>query len=224
VGWLALPGGIGAFLGAVALTSIPADTASRWIAAFLFCMGIYILVRFIVGWRPTSGTTHRVSGRFLVPLGFGAGLLDAAGGGGWGPISTPTLLASGRMQPRKVVGTVDTSEFVVAVCASIGFLIALERSDVALQVVAALLLGGVVAAPVAAWLVRAMHPRTLGIAVGGLIVVTNGRTLLSESGLTPDLPHVAYLLVLVLSAGVLLGAVQASRSRRAVGEPPAPGD
>src|SRR5215212_6784334 len=64
-----------------------------------------------------------ISGKFLAPLGLGAGFLDAAGGGGWGPVSTPTLLSSGRMEPRKVVGTVDASEFVVAICASVGFLV-----------------------------------------------------------------------------------------------------
>jgi uncharacterized membrane protein YfcA len=87
-----------------------------------------------------------------------AGFLDAVGGGGWGPISTPTLLASGKMAPRTVVGTVSTSEFLVASAASIGFLVSLDRSLVALPVVAALLAGGMVAAPVAAWLVRFLHP------------------------------------------------------------------
>ena len=56
------------------------------------------------------------------PLGLGAGFLDAVGGGGWGPVGTPTLLASGRMEPRKVIGSVDTGEFLVALGASLGFL------------------------------------------------------------------------------------------------------
>ena len=65
--------------------------------------------------RPVS--VRPVSSTFLAPLGLVAGFLDAAGGGGWGPISTPTLLSSGRMEPRKIIGTVDTSEFLVALTA-----------------------------------------------------------------------------------------------------------
>ena len=59
-----------------------------------------------------------------------AGFLDAFGGGGWGPIATPTLLSSGRMEPRKIIGTVDTSEFLVALSASIGFLLALSFAEI----------------------------------------------------------------------------------------------
>src|SRR5215216_1732753 len=65
--------------------------------------------------------------------------------GGWGPISTPTLLSSGRMEPRKIIGTVDTSEFLVALSASIGFLFALSFAQIPWTVVGALLLGGVIA-------------------------------------------------------------------------------
>jgi uncharacterized membrane protein YfcA len=70
------------------------------------------------------------------------------------------------MEPRKIVGTVDTSEFVVAMCASVGFLISLSFAETLLSKVAALLIGGVIAAPLAAWLVRQLHPRVLGTTVG----------------------------------------------------------
>jgi uncharacterized membrane protein YfcA len=148
----------------------------------------------------------------LAPLGLVAGFLDAAGGGGWGPIATPTLLATGRMVPRKVVGTVDTSEFAVALAASLGFLFALGREAVALPVVGALLLGGVIAAPVAAWLVRLMHPRLLGSAVGGLIVLTNGRTLLKAIGVAPDARTVVYVLIALVWALAIVLAVRAVRA------------
>ena len=101
-------------------------------------------------------------------MGFVAGFLDAMGGGGWSPISTPTPLSSGRMEPRKVIGTVDTSEFLVALvalAASIRFLILLSSSSE--------LLGGVIAAPVADYIVRIMPARILGTAVGGVILVSN---------------------------------------------------
>lgn len=221
VAWLAVPGGVGAFLGAVALTSISAEFATRWIAIFLFALGIYILVRFTLGWKPTALGNRRIKGRFLAPLGLGAGFLDAAGGGGWGPISTPTLIASGRMQPRKVVGTVDTSEFLVALCASLGFLFALERSAIDMAVVGALLAGGIVAAPLAAWLVRMMHPRMLGVAVGGLIILTNSRTLLKEIGAGDDLRWLVYTAVVALWLAALAMAFQAIRGERAARQQPA---
>lgn len=186
VRWLAIPGGLGAFTGAVVLSSISAKAISPFIAVFLILLGCYLLVRFaLLGGRITV-RPGKLSGRLLLPLGLGAGFLDAVGGGGWGPISTPALLASGKLEPRKAIGTASTSEFVVAACASVGFLIALDTSVVALPVVGALLLGGVIAAPIAAWLSRRLHPRLLGSAVGGLIVLTNGRTLLGALGVQGD--------------------------------------
>ena len=182
--WLALPGGIGAFAGATLLSNLDGEAARPWIALFLVSLGVYVLIRFaFLGGKHQGPTRGLCGGPLLAPLGLVAGFFDAVGGGGWGPISTPTLLASGRMEPRKVVGTVDTSEFVVAVCASIGFLISLNRSIIALPVVAALLVGGVIAAPIAAWLVRWLHPRILGATIGGVIVLTNGRTLMTIFGI-----------------------------------------
>jgi uncharacterized membrane protein YfcA len=185
VRWLALPGAIGAFSGAVILSNINGDAAKPYIAAFLTILGVYLLVRFAILGGAIKLKEGSVSSKFLLPLGAIAGFCDAVGGGGWGPISTPALLASGKMEPRKVVGTVSTSEFLVASAATIGFLISLDRSLIAFQVVAALLVGGLVAAPIAAFLVKWLHPRVLGTMVGGLIVLTNGRTLLKSAGL-PD--------------------------------------
>src|SRR4051812_30643775 len=110
------------------------------------------------------------------------------------------------MVPRKVIGTVDTSEFVVAIFASIGFLISLDTSVFAVPVVAALLLGGVVAAPIAAWLVRWLHPRILGAAVGGLIVLTNGRTLLNTIGVEGN-PQIATYVALLAIWSVAIAVV-----------------
>src|SRR5215208_1353600 len=197
VGWMAVPGGIGAFLGALVLSSISAEAAQPVVAIFLFSLGIYILIRF--SFKVSNLISERpVSRKFLSPLGLVAGFLDAAGGGGWGPISTPTLLSSGRMQPRKVVGTVDTSEFVVALSASVGFLISLSFADVPWTVVGALLLGGVVAAPVAAYIVRILPARVLGTAVAGVILITNMKTFLGAVGVSGGLAVVIYVLIVVV--------------------------
>jgi uncharacterized protein len=152
-----------------------------------------------------------ISRKFLSPLGLVAGFLDAAGGGGWGPISTPTLLSSGRMQPRKVVGTVDTSEFVVALCASLGFLLSLSFAEVPLGIVAALLIGGVVAAPLAAWLVRHLHPRVLGTAVAGVILLTNARTFLKAIGVDPGVNYFVYAAIVAIWLVALYFALSFAR-------------
>src|SRR5215213_10466648 len=110
------------------------------------------------GPRPPAPGRQPAPLALLAPLGLGAGFLDAVGGGGWGPIGTPTLLASGRMEPRKVIGSVDTGEFLVALGASLGFLVSLSWSQVPLSLVLLLLAGGLFAAPLAAWLVKHLAP------------------------------------------------------------------
>ena len=211
--WLAVPGGIGAFLGAVALASISAEAAEPLVAIFLFGLGVYVLSRFSFRRNERPVVERPIGRKFLSPLGFVAGFLDAAGGGGWGPISTPTLLSSGRMQPRKVIGTVDTSEFIIAVCASIGFFFALSFAQVPWTVVGALLIGGVFAAPIAAYVVRILPTRILGTAVGGLILVTNMRTFLGAIGLRSDpvIPWLVYAVIVAIWVAALVFAVRIVR-------------
>jgi hypothetical protein len=84
------------------------------------------------------------------------------------------------MEPRRVIGSIDTSEFLVALAASLGFLLSLGSQGINAVWVAGLLGGGLVAAPIAAWLVRHIPPRMLGSMVGGVIVLTNVRTLLTS--------------------------------------------
>jgi uncharacterized membrane protein YfcA len=174
---IGIPGAIGAFVGAVVLSSISADIAKPWMAGILLALGVYILLRFSLGRVPRAKGRPYVRGRYLAPLGLGAGFIDATGGGGWGPVSTPTLLATGKMEARKVIGSVDTSEFLVAFAASIGFLVGLGSQGIKPAVVLPLLAGGIVAAPLAAWLVQLLTARLLGTAVGGLILLTNARTM-----------------------------------------------
>ena len=128
------------------------------VATILVVLGTYVTVRFLSVTRRCSRFGPRPSARMLAPIGLVAGTLDAVGGGGWGPVGTSSLLASGRVEPRKVVGSVDTTEFVVAVGGSLGFLVGLGAQGIAWAYVVALMAGGVVAAPVAAVLVRYLPP------------------------------------------------------------------
>lgn len=177
---IAVPGAIGSFAGATFLSKLSTETAAPIMSGILLALGIYILIRFTMRGVPRRNLGKPVRRRFLGPLGLVAGFVDATGGGGWGPVGTPALLASGRMEPRKVIGSIDTSEFIVAVAASIGFLIGLGSENIDFSWVAVLLAGGVIAAPVAAWLVRHVPPRILGSAVGGVIILTNARTIMNS--------------------------------------------
>jgi uncharacterized membrane protein YfcA len=215
IAWLAIPGAIGAFLGAVVLVSvISAEAAEPIVAIFLFLLGGYVLARFAFNRTTQVVQNLPIPRAFLSPLGLIAGFLDAAGGGGWGPISTPTLLSSGRMEPRKVVGTVDTSEFIVALSASVGFLVSLSFAEVPWSVVGALLVGGLVAAPIAAWVVRHLNARVLGTAVGGFILLVNANTFLDAVGLDPSLNVIVYAAILVVWLTALYLAISAARRER----------
>jgi uncharacterized membrane protein YfcA len=185
VGIIAVPGGVGAFVGATFLSNLDGDVAKPWVAVLLLGLGGYVLWRFLAlgGARPRF--RGRLSAAFLAPLGVVGGLMDAVGGGGWGPVGTTSLLSSGRLEPRRVVGAIDTAEFVVAIGGSLGFLLALGQQGIDFRLAAALLAGGVVAAPFAAWLVRRLPARVLGVGAGGLIVLTNAKTVLESLGAGP---------------------------------------
>lgn len=181
VGILAIPGGAGAYLGATGLTALDPEVATPVVSVVLLLLGVYVLWRFLAIGERRPEFNGRLSAKFLAPLGLVAGAVDGFGGGGWGPVGTPALLSSGKLEPRKVVGSIDTSEFVVALGASIGFLLHLGREQISFTFVLALLVGGVVAAPIAAYVVRHLPARVLGVGAGGLIILTNLKTIL-ESG------------------------------------------
>ena len=216
VGIIAVPGGIGAFLGATALSSIDGETAAPYVGALLLSLGVYVLYRFLAlgGRRPTFKGT--LSKRFLAPLGLVAGAVDAMGGGGWGPVGTTSLLSSGRLEPRKVIGSIDTSEFVVAIGGSLGFLFALGSQGIPFDYALALLAGGVVAAPIAAWLVKHLAARVLGVAAGGLIVVTNADTILEAVGLSGTPLHATLGVLAVAWVALIVWAVR--QERRSIAE------
>jgi uncharacterized membrane protein YfcA len=220
VGLMALPGALGAFAGAVFLSSLSAEVAKPWVAAILFFLGLYILARFTRRRQPIKTNLSPLRARFLAPLGVVAGTVDAMGGGGWGPIGTSSLLSSGRLEPRKVVGSIDTSEFLVTLGASAGFLVSLSFAEVNTGYLLALLVGGLIAAPLAAWLVRKLPARVLGAAVGGVILVTNTKTFGESIGVSTEYLVAAYIALAVIWIGSIASAVTAvRRDGRALPEP-----
>lgn len=182
---VAIPGAIGGFLGAVVLTSISLEAAKGGMAGLLLFFGAVILARFGFGMRiiPTPKSGH--TARWLSPIGLLGGFVDATGGGGWGPVVTPSLMTVTSHEPRKVVGTTNAAEFAVAVSVSLGFITGAAHQDIPWLPVLGLVLGGVIVAPIAARLAGRLPHAPMGVMVGGLIILVNSIAVL---GSFADLP------------------------------------
>jgi uncharacterized membrane protein YfcA len=185
---LAIPGAVGAIIGVTVLSNVDGATIKPLLAALLILVGLRILLRFS---RPLSSGAHPgPDGNDLAHDpdampdydGRGVGVAATVGGitngliGAWGPIVTPYLLHK-RLPPRFAVGSVNTAEVAVAAVSAGALLGALGKGDISFSVVAAMLIGGIVAAPISAWVVRHIPPRPLGIAVAALLLLTNIREL-----------------------------------------------
>ena len=162
---LALPGVVGAVLGAYVLTQIDAATVKPFVLAYLAAIGGYLI------WRGFHYPPHHKPPRIVEPLGLAGGFLDAAGGGGWGPVVTGNLLVQGA-EPRKTIGTVNTAEFLVTVSASVTFILSLGIQAFTTATLG-LLIGGVAAAPIAAMVARRARAKLLLVMVGIVLSLTS---------------------------------------------------
>lgn len=162
---LMIPGVIGGILGAYVLSNIDASVARPFILGYLTAIGLYLLYR---GWRYPP---QERSPRIVEPLGLIGGFLDAAGGGGWGPVVTSNLLAQGA-SPRTTVGTVSAAEFFLTATVSATFISQLGLAAVTIATVG-LLIGGVLAAPFGAVLAKRVSAKTLLFMVGAILVLTS---------------------------------------------------
>jgi len=176
---LAIPGGIGAFMGATFLSSIDLSSSKIFISTLLLFLGFLLLYRNLFQSSAPQVSDPNNNPRFLTFLGFSGGFVDAAGGGGWGPVVTPTLMTTTNMAPRKIIGTVSAAEFIVAVSASVGFLLNINKLDMNWSIVGGLALGGMLMAPVAARIVSKLPRKQLAILVGVAVIVINGYRIIS---------------------------------------------
>lgn len=217
---VAVPGAIGGFLGAVVLTSISLEAAKSGMAGLLLFFGLVILVRFGFGLRiiPTPKNGH--TARWLSPIGLLGGFVDATGGGGWGPVVTPSLMTVTSHEPRKVVGTTNAAEFAVAVSVSLGFITGAAHQDIPWIPVLGLVIGGVIVAPIAARLAGRLPHAPMGVMVGGLIILVNSITVVSA---LTDLPFgvdlalmVGWLVLVAQVAWKAWGREKAGRAAEAV--------
>jgi uncharacterized membrane protein YfcA len=166
---LVIPGMIGGITGAYVLSNVPAEKIKPLVSAYLVIMGLRIL------WKAVNRHVETRALTRLFPLGILGGFLDALGGGGWGPIVTTTLVARGN-SPRFVIGSVNLAEFFVAMAQTFTFLLAVKLMDYG-TVIAGLIVGGVIAAPLAAYACKHLPPRVLMAIVGLLIVGLSLRTI-----------------------------------------------
>jgi uncharacterized protein len=166
---LLIPAVIGAIIGAYILSSFPGDALKPYISGYLIIMGVVIIAKAFMQFPPRNVTSH------LVPLGFFGALVDAIGGGGWGPIVASNLIARGN-NIRITVGSVNAVEFFVTLAASVTFFLTLGLTH--WHIILGLALGGVVAAPFGAWLSKRIPVRPFMVLVGVLIVTLSSRNLL----------------------------------------------
>ena len=163
---LLIPGILGGVVGAYALSELDASSVKPFVNTYLLILGIYIVCKGLQKIRIRKVTDK------IKPLGFIGGLFDAIGGGGWGPIVTTTLVARGN-SPRKTIGTVNTAEFFVTLAQSATFFFCLGSYGQYMKIIAGLLIGGVIAAPLAALVCRKTNVKAMTILVGALIIATN---------------------------------------------------
>lgn len=182
---VAAPGMVGGFLGAVVLTNVSLASAKGWMSGLLMFFGAVIFARFGFGARviPTPRNGH--TARWLSPIGLLGGFVDATGGGGWGPVVTPSLMTVTRHEPRRVVGSVSAAEFLVAVSVSVGFLSGAAQHGIPWLPVLGLVTGGVLVAPFAAQLAGRLPHAPMGTLVGGLVILVNGVAIVAALGGMP---------------------------------------
>lgn len=209
---VAIPGAIGGFLGTVVLTNISLESAKSWMSGLLVFFGLVIFARFGLGIRLIPTPKNGNTARWLSPIGVLGGFVDATGGGGWGPVVTPSLMTVTKHEPRKVVGTVNAAEFIVAVSVSTGFITGAAHGGIPWLPVLGLVIGGVIIAPIAARLAGRLPHAPMGTLVGGLVVLVNAVVIVDSLGGLPlwiDLTLMA--LLIAVTVRVALGAWRRER-------------
>ena len=201
-----VPGAIGAFIGAVVLTNIALDGARIWMAVILFLLGLTIIARF--GYGKSLFPAMKLRTRNLWPIGLFGGFVDATGGGGWGPVATPSLMTVTRHKPHRIVGTVSASEFLVAASASIGFLFGAGEAGVPWLAVLGLVIGGVITAPIAARLAKKAPTAPLGVAVGGMVLMANTAVIASVLEIPGAISAAIVVVELLITIAIVIQVVK----------------
>lgn len=174
---LVFPGVVGGILGAWLLVNYENAFLDVLIDLYLIVMGVLIIYKAF-----RLARLNQEFGRSTYLLGFVGGFSDAMGGGGWGPIVTSTLLASGH-DPRVTIGSVNTAEIFVTLAETTTFVALLGDFRSYSTIILGLIIGGVLAAPIGAWLCKKVPVPVILVLVGLLVLVMNVVKLLQHTGL-----------------------------------------
>lgn len=215
---LGLPGAVGAFVGAVALTHAASSTSRLLMACVLIVLGLVIIARF--GFGTALFPALRARTEHLWPVGLVGGLVDATGGGGWGPVATPSMLILTRHEPHRVVGTVNAAEFLVAASATAGFWLSSGTEGIPWAPVLGLVAGGALVAPIAARLAHRAPRALLGVCVGGMVLVSNTAIISKVLGVPGDIAALAVAGIIVGTAAIAWRAHRAERASAVQAEVP----
>lgn len=224
---LAIPGSIGALIGATVLSRVSGATIRPYLAMLLTIIGLRILVRFARPLPPKTKDVAAADGSSKRELQYdrrGVRVAGFLGGvtngmiGAWGPVVTPFLLHRG-VRPRFAIGSVNTAEVAVASTSAFSLLASIGSGSFRLEVLIPMLLGGVVAAPVAAWMIRHVPARLMGVAVAGLLLSTNAKEIAVWAGVGKS-----QSLWFVYAAIVVLMAIALAAARWLAPPPAAPVD
>ena len=159
---LVFPGIAGGLIGVLILTNIDGQILKPWIAIYLMIMGIYIILK---AFKKNILNT-KINSKKITPLAFTGGMIDAVGGGGWGPVVTTTLLSSGH-EPKKTIGSVNSAEFFITTTTGLSFAIFIGISNP--ETIFGLISGGLLIAPFAAKITTKLPTKLIMFIVGILI-------------------------------------------------------
>lgn len=204
---IGVPGAIGAFIGALVLSRISLTASKPVTATILLVLGLILVVKYIR--KNRVDVKRQIRRRWLYPLGFSAGLIDANAGGGWGTIVTSTLQASNVTTPREAVGTSTSARILVALFGSLGFMIGLGIEKIDWLAVLALSAGGALASPFAAKLVAKLRQNVIGLLTGLTVFALSLRQILISAGANTE----QTLGAMVLGLAVVAAAVFWIRKR-----------
>ena len=175
----AIIGGIAGVLSLTYISEMLGGVLRLIIALILLFFGILITMRFIANKKKTEKTKSHALGSFNIGVsGFFSGFVDTVGGGGWGPMTTSILIISEKIEPRKIVGTISVVEFFVTLAITLTFFVYLGNKIFISELFIPLLVGGIIAAPIAAYLCKKLPVRAFGIIIGITVIASNLKTII----------------------------------------------
>jgi uncharacterized membrane protein YfcA len=173
---LVFPGVIGGIFGVIILSNIDGKIIKPWISVYLVIMGFYIIIKAI----KKKVFVAKISAKKVGPLAFFGGTLDAIGGGGWGPVVTSSLLSSGH-EPKKTIGSVNSAEFFITTTIGFSFVFLMGVNHP--EIIAGLILGGIISAPFAAKITTKLSSKLLMTLVGFVIILLSLISILKNFGI-----------------------------------------